>query len=452
MKKTNFLITCLWFHLAIVSQSQPMPDTGKKAMCEKVKSACRHAWAGYMQYASGYDALKPISKQGHNWYGTSLLMTPVDAFDTFLLLELEQEAEEARELIFSKLSFDVDIDVQVFEITIRLLGGLQSSYELEGDKRFLDLAHDLGKRLLPAFNSKSGMPWRYINLRTGSVKGEVSNPAEIGTLFLEFGKLTQLTGDSAFYNAGKKALLEVFSRRSKIDLVGTEINIRSGRWTNKSTHISGMIDSYYEYLYKGWKLFGDEDCKEAWEISNAAVLDNLSSETTNGRFFIHANMNSGKETHTLYGALDAFYAGLLAYSGDAITAAEVQKANYYMWTKCGIEPEVFHFKTDSVLHAGYPLRPENIESCFYLYRATQDHQYLRMGEDMVNDILVQCKTEGGYAAMSNVLTGKLTDSMESFFLAETLKYAYLLFAGNEILDLNKWVFTTEAHPLRIIEP
>ncbi len=447
MKKIILIIAAFVFATHCFAQQMTLQE--KEAMCEKVKDACRHAWSGYKQYAWGDDALKPISKKGHNWYGTSLLMTPVDAFDTFYLLGLDDEASEAKELVFSKLSFDVDIDVQVFEITIRLLGGLQSSYELDGDKKFLELAHELGKRLLPAFDTKTGMPWRYINLETGAVKGVVSNPAEIGTLFLEFGKLTQLTGDSAYYKAGKKAIMEVFARRSKIGLVGTEINVRCGKWKKKSTHISGLIDSYYEYLYKGWKLFGDEDFKEAWEISNAAVLNYLLKETPHGSFFTHARMKSGKETHSHYGALDAFYAGLLAYAGDIETARKVQEANYYMWTKCGIEPEVFDFRTDSVLHAGYPLRPENIESCFYLYRLTHDHQYLRMGEDMTNDILTQCKTEAGYAAMSNVLTGKLSDSMESFFFAETLKYAYLLFADKSALDLEKWVFTTEAHPFRI---
>jgi mannosidase alpha-like ER degradation enhancer 2 len=159
-------------------------------------------------------------------------------------------------------------------------------------------------------------------------------------------------------------------------------------------------------------------------------------------------MKSGKETHSLYGALDAFYAGILALSGDIATARKIQKGNYYMWTTFNIEPEEFNFRTDSVLYPGYPLRPENIESCFYLFSKTKDPEFQRMGQHMINDILGKCKTEAGYAEVKNVKTMELSDSMESFFLAETLKYAYLLFAPENTIDLSKVVFNTEAHPLK----
>ena len=105
--------------------------------------------------------------------------------------------------------------------------------------------------------------------------------------------------------------------------------------------------------------------------------------------------------------------------------------------------------TDSVTSPGYPLRPENLESCFYLYRATKDEQYLRMGKRMIDDILSKCKTTAGFAAVKDVRSMELEDSMESFFFAETIKYAYLIFAPESTLDLKKTVFTTEAHPLKI---
>jgi len=99
----------------------------------------------------GHDALKPLSKTPHDWYGQSLLMTPVDALDTLILMKLDEEAAKAKELILTDLSFDRDVYVKNFEITIRLLGGLLSSYQLTNDKRLLDLAEDLGNRLLPVF-------------------------------------------------------------------------------------------------------------------------------------------------------------------------------------------------------------------------------------------------------------------------------------------------------------
>jgi hypothetical protein len=120
-----------------------------------------------------------------------------------------------------------------------------------------------------------------------------------------------------------------------------------------------------------------------------------------------------------------------------------------MWTTFNMEPEEFNFRTDSVLYPEYPLRPENIESCFYLYRMTRDQEYLRMGQRMISDILTKCKTDAGFAAMKNVTTLEKSDSMESFFYAETLKYAYLLFAPEKTLDLSKVVFNTEAHPFRM---
>jgi ER degradation enhancer, mannosidase alpha-like 2 len=421
----------------------------KTAQCEKIKTACRFAWNGYKKYAPGYDALKPLSKKGQNWYGVSFLMTPVDAFDTFILLGLNDEAMEAKEMIVSSLNFNVDAEVQLFEVNIRLMGGLLSAFEISGDKRLLNLARDLGTRLLPAFNSPTGMPYRFVNLKSGKIRDSISNPAEIGTYMLEFGKLTEYTGDSTYFRVAKKAVFEVFRRRSDIDLVGTTINVNTGEWRNTESQIGVRIDSYYEYLFKAWLLFGDEDCRQAWNIHNIAIKKHLLTEMPSGWYFTRTDMKSGKETRPLYGALDAFYAGILALSGDTSTAAKIQKGNFYMWTKFGTEPEEFNFRTEKITDPSYPLRPENIESCFYLYRMTKNQKYLLMGQRMIDDILKKCRTDAGFAEMKNVKTGQLSDSMESFFLAETLKYAFLLFAPENTIDLDKVVFNTEAHPLKV---
>jgi len=421
----------------------------KKEMTAKVVDACRHAWEGYKKYAWGYDDLRPLTKDGRNWYRQSLLMSPVDAFDTFIMLGMKKEAADAKDLILSKLSFDVDNDVQVFEIVIRLLAALQTAYEMDGDQRFLTLAKDLADRLMPAFNTPTGIPYRYVHLQTGKTRDGINNPAEIGTLMMEFGKLSKLTGDPRYYDAAKKAIMAVYERRSAIGLVGEQIDVQTGKWVRTNSHISGMIDSYYEYLYKSWLLFGDRDFKNAWDLHEAAIKKYLIRKQANGWFMAHVDMHTGKELSTRYGALDAFYAGLTAYAGDIATAVEMQKANYYMWTRFGIEPELFDFKTDSVLYASYVLRPENLESCFYLYRYTGDNRYLHMGKRMVDDILTHCKTDAGFAALKNVLTKEKSNGMESFLFGETFKYAYLLFAPRSALDLDKYVLTTEAHPFRI---
>lgn len=450
MIKIYFLLSLISIQISVAQQpSMVFTKEMKLEMRTKVKEAVKHAWQGYKQYAWGADDLKPLTKEPKVWYKKSMLMTPIDAFDTFILLGLTQEAKEAKDIILEKLDFNIDQDVQVFEITIRLLAGLLTAYELDGNKKFLLLAEDLGKRLMPCFNTPTGMPYRYVNLVTGKIRDSANNPAEIGTLMLEFGKLSALTGNKTYYNAAKKGMLSIYNKRSKIDLVGEVINVNTGQWIRTQSHISGYIDSYYEYLLKSWKLFGDKDFKNAWDVSSRAIKKYLISKQRNGWFCTHVNMNSGKETQPVYGALDAFIAGLMAYSGDLKTAIEMQRANYYMWTKFNIEPEEYNFKTDSLLSAAYVLRPENLESCFYLYRITKDKHYLFMGKRMVDDILTHCKTDAGFASLKNVTTFEKTNSMESFLFGETFKYAYLIFAPDSALDLKKIVLTTEAHPFKI---
>src|SRR5881296_2741828 len=206
---------------AIHSCAKTCEDERARQLAARVRTEFLHAWNNYERYAWGHDALRPLSKTAHDWYGQSLLMTPVDALDTLILMHLDAEAARARSLIVNNLSFDRDIYVKNFEVTIRLLGGLLSSYELTGDKRLLNLAEDLGRRLLPVFNSPTGLPYRYVNLKTGKVRGEVTNPAEAGTLLIEFGTLAQLTHKQIFYDKAKRAFVELYNRRSPIGLVGT---------------------------------------------------------------------------------------------------------------------------------------------------------------------------------------------------------------------------------------
>ena len=207
-------------------------------------------------------------------------MTPVDALDTMILMGLDSEAKSTREYIVQNLSFEKDIEVQNFEITIRLLGGLLSSYQLTNDRRLLNLAEDLGNRLLPVFNSPTGLPYRYINLKTGKVRDAKTNPAEAGTLLIEFGALSKITRKPIFYEKAKRALVEIYKRRSSIGLVGTWINVETGKWTDTDSHISGAIDSYYEYLLKCWLLFDDQDCHQMWLDSIAAINKYLADEIT----------------------------------------------------------------------------------------------------------------------------------------------------------------------------
>jgi len=452
MLKNRSILTAVFFFFSVslcAQKEAKFSEEMKQEMCNKVKAATQHAWKGYKDYAWGADDLKPLTKTSKTWYKKSMLMTPVDAFDTFTLLGLNTEAKEAKDLILAKLDFNIDNDVQVFEITIRLLGGLITAYELDGNKKFLALAKDLADRMMPAFNSKTGIPYRYVHLQTGKTRDGINNPAEIGTLMMEFGKLSKITGDKKYYDAAKKGLMYVYNNRSALDLVGEQIDVETGKWVNTRSHIGAYIDSYYEYLYKSWLLFGDKDFKTAFDVHNAAIKKHYISKTDKGWFMHQVDMNTGKIIDTKYGALEAFYAGLCAFAGDVETGRQVQEANYYMWTRFNIEPEEFDFKADTITSAYYILRPENLESAFYMYRLTREAKYLWQGKVMVESILDHCKNDAGFASLKNVQTFEKTNSMESFFFGETLKYAYLIFAPESTLDFKKVVLTTEAHPFKI---
>jgi ER degradation enhancer, mannosidase alpha-like 2 len=428
----------------------PMSDAEKAEMAERVRAATLHAWNGYKKYAWGHDALKPLSQKPFDWYGDghSLLMTPVDALDTLTLMGLKPQADEARALIDTKLNLDQDIYVKDFEITIRLLGSLISCYEMTGDKRLLELADDLGRRMSPMFDSPTGMPYEFVNLHTGAVRGTKSNPAEIGTLLLEYGMLARLTGKQNYYDMAKRALVELYKRRSSIGLVGSEIDVETGKWTDPTSGIRGGIDSYYEYLLKASILFDDKDCARMWQESVRAIDKYLADERPNGLWYGQANMNSGQRTHTEYGALDAFYPAVLALGNDVHRAAQLQESSYKMWNVAGIEPETLDYAKMQITSPGYELRPEIIESTYYLYHYTHDAKYLAMGRTYVESLVKYCRTDEAYAALADVRSKQKKDDMESFFFAETLKYLYLLFAPESTLEFDSVIFNTEAHPLK----
>jgi mannosidase alpha-like ER degradation enhancer 2 len=457
------VVLLLLFLCAPVTFAQPAKNQlDARASAADVRAEFLHAWNGYKRYAWGHDDLKPLSKSYHDWYAESLLMTPVDALDTMFLMGLKDETTDTKNYIIKHLSFDKDISVQNFEITIRLLGGLLSSYQLTGDKRLLALAEDLGNRLLPVFDSPTGMPYRFVNLKTGKVRDAESNPAETGTLLIEFGTLSRLTGRPVFYDKAKRALVETFKRRSAIGLVGEKINVETGQWLNTDSHISGAIDSYYEYLLKCWLLFDDQDCKRMWLESIAAINKYLAEEVDRGPrrnlpelWYGHADMTTGKRAATTYGALDAFFPAVLALSGDLDRAARLQRSSFRMWTLHGIEPEEINYRSWTVTYPGYPLRPEIVESTYYLHhyavvarRRADAARYRAQGRQMFDDFVKYCRTENGYAALKSVVTKEKSDSMQSFLFAETFKYFYLLFAPAKNLDFEKVIFNTEAHPIR----
>jgi mannosidase alpha-like ER degradation enhancer 2 len=233
-----------------------------------------------------------------------------------------------------------------------------------------------------------------------------------------------------------------------VGLVGTWINVETGEWTDRTAHIGGAIDSYYEYLIKAWLLFGDRECLDMWNTHIAAINAYLADTVRGELWYGQAEMETGKRNGTRFGALEAFFPSVLCLSGDTARAKRLHESSYRMWNLHGVEPEEIDYSAMTITSPGYVLRPEIIESAYYLLRTTGDERYREMGHTFYEGLKKFCRADAGYAHLKSVITKEKDDAMESFFFAETLKYLYLIFAPEATIDFRNTVFMTEAHPVR----
>lgn len=185
-----------------------------------------------------------------------------------------------------------------------------------------------------------------------------------------------------------------------------------------------------------------------WRESVRALDKHLADSTPTGLWYGQVDMMTGQRTATEFGSLHAFLPAVLALGGELRPARRLQASCYKMWTLHGIEPEVLDYRPMRVVDAGYPLRPEIIESAYYLHHYTRDPRYLEMGRAFFDNLVTYCRTDAGYTTLKNVMTKEKGDLMPSYFLSETLKYLYLLFAPDQTLQFDRVIFNTEAHPLR----
>ncbi|MGM0475489.1 MAG: glycoside hydrolase family 47 protein [Bacteroidota bacterium] len=412
----------------------------------EVRAETGRCWDAYLEYARGDDVLLPLSRSGTNWYEESLNISPVDAFSSMVVMGLTGKADTILEYVADSVDYVKDFDVKVFEVNIRILGGLVSMYQLSGQKRILEKARDFGDRLLPAFNSPTGIPYFWVNLKTGEVKGSRVNVAEAGTYLLEMGMLSYFTGDPVYYQAAKRSTRAIYERRSEIGLVGEVIDVETGEWINPSSHICAGIDSYYEYLYKGWLLFGDPELKQMWDESIAAVLRYIPEKRDSLTWYGRVDMHTGEHTSSVVTLWDAFMPSLLAVSGHVEEAEELQRTWDWLWNRYGPEPMIYDYRKDSILNPQYDLNPEIIESAWYLWELTGEQRYMDMLQEYWEDLLEYCRTDVAFTALENVITKEKRDYMATYFLAETLKYFYLAFADQQMYTLKTTVFSTEAHP------
>ncbi|KAE9417414.1 hypothetical protein Angca_008522, partial [Angiostrongylus cantonensis] len=449
---------------------------------EKVKGMFYHAYNGYLNYAFPLDELKPITCTGQDTWG-SFSLSLVDALDTLIVMGNTTEFRRAVDVVLKSVRTDANVNVSVFETNIRIIGGLISAHMLSGRVEgmvledgwpcsgpLLRLAASMASRLLPAFNTDTGMPYGTVNLKYGVPKSEtpITCTAGIGTFIVEFGTLSRLTGNPQFERVALRALETLWRTRSSISLVGNHINVQTGQWKATDTGIGAGVDSYFEYLVKGALLFQRPDLMKQFNEYASAI----NRYVRRGDWFLWVSMDKGAVSLPIFQSLEAFWPGLLTMVGDVEDASRIMLQYSQVIRQYGFPPEFyniqnsakFHFQSDK--RSAFPLRPEIVESLMYLYRATEDPQFLELGAQIVDAIEHSAKTSCGYATINNVEDHSIEDRMESFFLAETTKYLYLLFDpenflhndgllariidtpnGECVIDAGGYIFNTEAHPV-----
>ncbi|XP_009764246.1 mannosyl-oligosaccharide 1,2-alpha-mannosidase MNS1 isoform X1 [Nicotiana sylvestris] len=439
---------------------------------EKVKDAMLHAWSSYEKYAWGHDELQPQTKKGVDSFG-GLGATLIDSLDTLYIMGLDEQFQRAREWVASSLDFNKNYDASVFETTIRVVGGLLSAYDLSGDKLFLDKAKDIADRLLPAWNTPSGIPYNIINLSHGNPHnlgwtGGNSILADSASEQLEFIALSQRTGDSKYQQKVENVILELNRTFPDDGLLPIHINPERGTTSYSTITFGAMGDSFYEYLLKAWiqgnKTAAVGHYRKMWETSMKGLLSLVRRTTPSS--FAYIGEKIGSSLNDKMDELACFAPGMLALGSSGYGPDESQKFlslaeelawtcyNFYQSTPTKLAGENYFFNDDgqdmTVGTSWNILRPETVESLFYLWRLTGNKTYQEWGWNIFQAFEKNSRIESGYVGLKDVNTGVQDDMMQSFFLAETLKYLYLLFSPSSLIPLDEWVFNTEAHPIKIV--
>jgi mannosyl-oligosaccharide alpha-1,2-mannosidase len=427
--------------------------TAWRAMAEDVRSEMRWAWSQYRDRAWGKDQIKPISggfesfplKDHH--LGLSL----IEALDTLWVMGLDREFRDGVEWVKANLHFDVDGEVSVFETSIRLVGGLLSAWHASGDPVLLAKARDLAGRLLPSFAaSPIGIPHRYINLKTGALRGRETNPAETGTFLPEFGFLSRATGDDRYQAAAKRALVSMFERRSKIGLLADRIDCMTGEWKSRRATIGPPSDSYYEYLWDGWDLLGDRDCLAMYRTCTAAILKHQPLRRAGNLWFANVDFETGKPFDTEQDELGSFYGGLLAQGGDAAVGAEHTRTWARVQARYGVLPESIDSTDMRALSITNDLRPELADAAFNHWLVDGREEWRHIVRDHYVAMKRWNKARYGYADLADVTANPKvqSDHCPGYWWSEQMKYYHLIFAETPRVDYRRLYLTTEGNILR----
>ncbi|RCI15527.1 hypothetical protein L249_3512 [Ophiocordyceps polyrhachis-furcata BCC 54312] len=496
---------------------------------QHVVEAFELSWDAYERYAWGYDEYHPQSKTGRNMAPKGLGWIIIDSLDTMILMNQTRRLRHAREWLSKSLTWEQDQDVNTFETTIRMLGGLLSAHYLStefpdmapleeddagkaGEDLYLEKAKDLGDRLISAFESPSGVPYASVNLEKyagipSHADNGASSTAEATSVQLEFKYLAKLTGEKSFWDKVEKVMEVVDGNKARDGLVPIFIYATTGEFRGSNIRLGSRGDSYYEYLIKQYLQTNKQEpvYKVMWREALQGVRKHLVTYTEPSRFTIIGERPEGLD-RPLSPKMDhlvCFMPGTIALATTGgLTEAEARRQpswtkqhdddmrlarelmqtcwGMYKYMATGLAAEITYFHTASPppLPGSAPhqapvdfdgaaewrrdfevkpndvhnlQRPETVESLFYLWRITGDVKYREWGWDMFRSFMNYTAVEdgGGFTSLSdaNVVPPLVRDSMESFWLAETLKYMYLLFSPDDVLPLDTMVFNTEAHPL-----
>lgn len=446
-----------------------------------IRNMMKHAWDGYVKHAWGYNEVRPVTGEINydSVFGSEKTgATIVDGIDTLYIMGLMDEYKMARDWIEHNLDLGkYDFEMSVFETNIRYVGGLLSMFAMTKDKMFLDKAVQVANKLLPAFNTPSGVPYSSINSRTGYATNHgwsygAAILSEFGTMHLEFMYLSHVTGDPEYANRVQKVRDVIKGAIPRADgLYNNYMNTDSGQWLVSPVHVSmgALGDSFYEYLIKSYVYSGDRDT-DGYNLYIEAIKafeNKLVFTSSQSRLVYFAELKGTSINHKM-GSLACFSGGMLALGATKSSdprrhmklAADIANTCHEscVRTKSKIGPETFVFSNQAEAIAFGPqekyyiLRPEILETYFYLWRYTHDPKYREWAWDFAQSIEKYCKSEAGYSGLRNVYDPNTKDDVQqSFFLAEVLKYLYLIFSDDNLINLNDWVLNTEAHPFPIMK-
>jgi mannosyl-oligosaccharide alpha-1,2-mannosidase len=463
---------------------------------EAVQEVFQRCWKSYKDRAWTKDELAPISGGARDTFG-SWGATLVDALDTLWIMGMKQEFAEAVDAAV-EIDFGpkTDGEINVFETIIRYLGGFIGAYDVSGchDARLLNKAIEVADMAYASFDTSNRMPVsRWSPMK--AVDGEEQLPAEsvlvaeAASASVEFTRLSQLTGDMRYFDAISRVTDVLDKQQSQTKLPGMwpiSVNMRTPDLTFDGFFgLGAMADSVYEYLPKMHQLLNGVGPVAAQYYKMYEYAMSTAITHTLFRPMVHdkadiliagANVDGKREDKGQH--LVCFAGGMFALGGrlfENSTHIDIGRkiSEGCAWTyknaPNGIMPEVFSMTACPTLSAceytsppgsspfsevgdgRYVLRPEAIESIFYMYRITGEAKYQDIAWEMFQAISKHTRTDFANAAIGDVMKTPVEkyDSMESFWLAETLKYFYLIFSDPGEISLDDFVFNTEAHPFRI---